>query len=63
MQGMTQATRQKPFYETALGGVVIALVIVVGLLFVAYVFYVNSGDESTTVDCTYDANSASCTRY
>lgn len=62
---MTQQipTRPKPFYETTLGGVVIALVIVVGILFVAYIGYINSGDDPVTVDCTYDTDSASCTRY
>ena len=55
--------RPKPFFETTLGGIVIALAIVVGILFAGYVWYVNSGDDPVTVDCTYDATSASCTRY
>lgn len=56
--------RPKPFHETTLGGIVIALAIVVGIFVAAYVWYVNSGDDdSATVVCNGDGSSVTCTRY
>ena len=39
--------RTKPFFETTLGGIVIALAIVDGILFAGYIWYVNSDDDFT----------------
>jgi len=53
----------KPFFETTLGALVIVAIVVVGILGLIYITQYAGGSDSTTVDCTYDSDSATCTRY
>lgn len=55
--------RPKPFFETTLGALVIVAVVILGIFGLIYVTQYAGGDDSVTVDCVYDDDSASCTRY
>ena len=55
--------RPKPFFDTTLGGIAIAVAVLIGIVVLVYVTQYAGDDGSTTVECISEGNSTSCTRY
>jgi hypothetical protein len=52
---------KRPAVEGAMAGFLVVLLVIAAIALFSYV--TSDSDDSVTVDCMYDDDSASCTRY